>query len=91
MNATRRLILTSDIALSGAARSSAAPLVPALRSANPVGSAPLRVGSTFAPWQRPIFVAGEEELNLMANKRTRKAKKKHRKRQEGKEISLRRA
>jgi hypothetical protein len=28
---------------------------------------------------------------VMANKRNRKAKKKHRKRQEGKEVSLRRA
>lgn len=44
--------------------------------------------SIFAS-QLPIFAPGETQV--MANKRNRKVKKKHRKRQEGKEVSLRRA
>jgi hypothetical protein len=45
--------------------------------------------SIFAASQLPIFAPGETQV--MANKRNRKVKKKHRKRQEGKEVSLRRA
>ncbi len=93
MNNTRRLfpsLVRSEATFFSSAMTvraeaiSAGPL-PCSSSAAIVSTRP----SIFAAPQLPIFAPGETQV--MANKRNRKVKKKHRKRQEGKEVSMRRA
>lgn len=94
MNNTRRLfpsLVRSEATLFSSAMNVRAEAIsagalPCSSSAAIVSTRP----SIFAASQLPIFAPGSE-TEVMANKRNRKAKKKHRKRQEGKEVSLRRA